>query len=256
MIVLLTLGGVILQDWENPESIKGRIKQKLDTKKYLGGSRTIDALGRDDDPLEFSGRFRGSVAEQRFQQVKAMAAAGLPVQLTWSSFNYLVVIESFDFDYQSPMEIPYRISLEVLVDNTIPIPSLLQTIDEIFGTNLASAVNLGAEANIAGVTTGLNQLQTAASTIGILSSASPAALNSLNQSIVSVQGVTQTAISTASGQVTPVAGTVFGSTAGLPPQTIAANVAGQASALGQLSTLIPLSDVLGVMSKNVSSVGP
>jgi hypothetical protein len=256
MIVILTLGGVIFEDWEIPESVKGKIKQKLDVKKFLGGSRTIDALGRDDDPIAWGGRFRGSTAEQRFQQVKAMAVAGQPVQLTWSSNNYLVLIEEFEFDYQSPMEIPYRISLEVLADNTIPIPSLLQTIDEIFGTNLASALDLGAEANVAGVTTGLNQLQTAASTIGTISGASPAALNSLNQNIVSVQGLMQTAISAASGQITPVAGTVFGGTAGLPPQIIAANVAGQASALAQLSSLIPLSDVLGVMSKNVSTVGP
>lgn len=256
MIVIVTLGGVILQDFENPESIKGRIKQKLDTKKYLGGSRTIDAMGRDDDPLDFSGRFRGSVAEQRFQQVKAMAAAGLPVPLTWSSFSYQVMIESFDFDYQSPMEIPYRLSLEVLTDNSIPSPTLLQTIDEIFGTNLATALNFGTVANQTEITTSLNQLQTTASTIQTLSGSSSPVLTQLNQNIVSAQGVTQTAISALAGQTAPVAGSVFGGTAGLPPQVIAANVAGQASAFGQLSTLLPLSDVLGVMGKNVATVGP
>ena len=256
MIIILTLGSVIFQDFEIPDTIKAGGEQKLDVKKFIGGSRIIDALGRDDADIEWSGRFRGSTAEQRCQQINAMRVAGTPVQLTWSTFNYQVIVSKFTFDYQSPLEIPYRLCLTVQVDNTIPIPSLLQTIDEIFGTNLASALNLGAAANVAGVTTGLNQLQTSASTIGTLSGASPAALNSLNQNIVSVQGVTQTSISALALQTPPAAGSVFGATAGLPPQTIASNVAGQASAFGQLSSLVPLSSVLGVMSKNITSIGP
>jgi hypothetical protein len=256
MIVILTLGGVIFQDFEIPESIKAGGEQKLDIKKFIGGSRTIDALGRDDADIEWSGRFRGSTAEQRCQQLNAMRVAGTPVQLTWSSFNYQVIVSKFTFDYQSPLEIPYRLCLTVEVDNTIPIPSLLQTIDEVFGTSLSSALNLGTAANVAGVTTSLNQIQTTAATIGTLTGANPALMNTLNQNIVSAQGITQTAISAASGQIPPAASNVFGATAGLNPQTIAANVAGQASAFGQLSSLIPLSNVLGVMGKNVATVGP
>jgi hypothetical protein len=102
MIVILTLGGVIFQDFEIPESIKAGGEQKLDIKKFLGGSRTIDVLGRDDADIEWAGRFRGSTAEQRCQQLNAMRVAGTPVQLTWSTFNYQVVINRFTFDYQSP----------------------------------------------------------------------------------------------------------------------------------------------------------
>ncbi|MFZ0271000.1 MAG: hypothetical protein WAL34_04035 [Acidobacteriaceae bacterium] len=253
MIVLLTLGGVIFEDFEIPSVIRAGGSQQLDIKKFLGGTRIIDAMGRDEDPIEWIGRFRGSTAESRCQQLNAMRIAGLPVQLTWSTFNYLVVIDRFTFDYESPLEIPYKIALTVLVDQTIPIPTLAQTIDEVFGTNLATAGNLAAEANVAGVTTSLNQVQTAASTIQTLSGSN---LNGLSQSIVAAQGVTATAIGVASGQITPVAGSVLGATAGLPPQTIAANVAGQASALGQLGSLLPLGDVLTVMSKNISSIGP
>ena len=256
MIVILTLGGVIFQDFEIPESIKVSVKQKLDVKKFLGGSRVVDALGRDDDSIPWSGRFRGSTSEARCQQLKGMAVAGQAVPLTWSTFNYLVIVDEFEFDYQSPLEIPYRISVTVVKDNTLPPASILQTIDEIFGTDLASAVNLGAAANVAGVTTSLNQLQTTASTIQTLTGSNSAVLTQINQNIVSAQSVTQTAISAASGQITPVAGSIFGGTGGLPPQTIAANVAGQASAFGQLSNLIPLSDVLGRMSKNIATVGP
>jgi hypothetical protein len=256
MIVILTLGAVIFQDFEIPSSIRGGGSQQLDIKKFLGGTRTIDAMGRDEDPIAWSGRFRGSTAESRCQQLNGMRIVGQPVELTWSSFRYQVVIEKFTFDYESPLEIPYQISLSVLVDQTVPIPSLLQTIDEIFGTNLATATNLGADANVAGVTTSLNQLETTASTIQTLSGSNSAVLSGLTQDIVSAQGATQTAINVASGQVTPVAGSVFGGTAGLAPQTIAANVAGQASAFARLGSLVPLSDVLTVMNKNIGAIGP
>jgi hypothetical protein len=255
MIVILTLGGVIFQDFEIPEVIRAGGEQKLDIKKLLGGSRIIDTLGRDDADIEWSGRFRGGTAEQRCQQLNAMRVSGAPVQLTWSSFNYQVVINSFKFDYQSPMEIPYRISLCVQVDNTIPIPSLLQAIDEVFGTNLATALNLGAAANVAGITTGLNQIQTQASSIATIAGASPATISALNGQITSVQSLTQTSITALSGQTLPSA-SVFGATAGLAPQTIASNVAGQAASLGQLSSLIPLGNTLSVMSKNLATVGP
>ena len=78
MIVILTLGGVIFQDFEIPASIKAGGEQKLDVKKFIGGSRIIDALGRDDADIEWSGRFRGSTAEQRCQQLNGMRVAGQP----------------------------------------------------------------------------------------------------------------------------------------------------------------------------------
>jgi hypothetical protein len=256
MIVILTLGGVVFQDFEIPESIKAGGDQKLDIKKFIGGSRIIDALGRDDDDIEWSGRFRGSTAEARCQQLNSLRIAGQPVQLSWSGFRYQVVIRSFTFNYQSPLEIPYKLCLTVLVDQTAPLGNILPTIDEIFGTDLASALNLGANVNIPEITSDLNQLQTTVSTIQTLSGSNSSTLTALQADIVAAQGATQTAIGVAAGQVTPVAGSVFGATAGLPPQTIAANVAGQASAFGQLSNLFPLGDVLSRMSKNIATVGP
>lgn len=257
MIVILNLGGVIFQDFEIPDSIKGLGgDQKLDVKKFIGGARTIDVLGPDDDDPEWSGRFRGSTAEARCQQLMFMKNAGQQIELTWSSFRYLVVIASFKPEYQSPLEIPYRIRVVVVADLSAPIASPLSGIDEIFGTDLGTALNLGDLVNIPAITSDLNQLQTTASTIQTLTGSKSSTLTGLQADIVSAQGTTQTAIGVASGQVTPVAGSVFGGTAGLAPETIAANVAGQASAFGQLSNLFPLNDVLVRMNKNVATVGP
>jgi hypothetical protein len=256
MIVILNLGGVIFQDFEIPDSIKAGGDQKLDVKKFIGGARTIDVLGSDDDDIEWSGRFRGSTAEARCQQLSFMKDAGQPITLTWSGFRYEVLIASFKFDYLSPLEITYRLRLTVVADLTAPIASPLPGIDQIFGTDLASALGLGDLLNNPEIISNLNQLETSVSTIQRLSGSSSPVLTALQGDIVSAQGATQTAISVASGQVTPVAGSVFGGTAGLPPQTIAANIAGQASAFGQLSNLYPLNDVLGRMNKNIATVGP
>jgi len=256
MIVILTLGGVIFQDFEIPEKISGGGAQSLDTKKFLGGSRIIDALGSDDDEIAWDGRFRGFGAEGRCQQLDLMRKQGVPISLTFSTFSYQVLIKRFKFDFQQPFEIPYSISLEVLVDNNAPPPGILATIDEVFGTDLADSLDLSGEIDIPAITSALNNVQTTVSTIQSLTGANSGVLNTLSQDIVSAQGATQTAIGAASGQITPVAGSVFGGVAGLPPATIAANVAGQASSFASLSNLIPLNSVLGVMNKNLATVGP
>ena len=281
MIVILNLGGVLFQDFEIPEKITGGGAQSLDVKKFIGGARIIDALGSDDDEITWDGRFRGSVAEARCQQLDIMRKQGAPVTLTWSTFSYQVLIKRFKFDYQQPFEIPYSISLEVLLDNNAPPAGILQSLDQVFGTNLSSALDFGStlsdisdtlgisdltdelginatteSQNIASVTTALNTIQNTAATVDSLTGGSIPFLNKLNQNIVSAQGVTQTAISFVNGQLAPVGGSVFGATAGLPVQTIVSNVAGQSVAAAQLANLLPLQSTLGVMSKNLATVGP
>lgn len=282
MIVILTLGNVIFQDFEIPDTIKAGGAQKLDAKKFIGGTRTIDALGRDDDNIEWSGRFRGPTATARCQQLNAMRIAGKQVKVTWDSFSYQVLIDKFTFDYQQPFEIPYKISLMVLIDNNFPAqqagPSLFasflgklsdslgitDTLSTLKGDFDSGVASLGITGGLSGLTTTidgsipeitstLNDLQSTVATVNSLTGAKIPLLNSISADIVSAQGITQTAISALNGQLAPVAGSLFGGIAGLPPQTIVANVFGQASAIQNLANLTPLSDVLGVMSKDMKS---
>lgn len=118
----LTLGDVSFQDFEIPDEIKNLGgEQTLQTHKYAGGQKTIDAFGADDAPIGWSGTFLDGNAEQRCQALDAMRRAGTPALLSFSSFSYDVVIKKFTFDFQRFYQIPYSIELEVQSDNTQPI---------------------------------------------------------------------------------------------------------------------------------------
>src|SRR4051794_6890856 len=120
MAVFLTLGSVIFQDFEVPESIGFGGEQALVVHKLPGGSRTVDAMGADHRDITWSGRFRGGIAESRAAILDGYRIAGTPLTLTWSSYRYQVVIKSFDPNYLAPFEIPYSITCVVVTDETAP----------------------------------------------------------------------------------------------------------------------------------------
>ena len=59
MTTTVTLGGFAFQDFEVPERIPAGGEQMLAIHKLVGGRRVIDAMGRDDAALEWSGYFLG-----------------------------------------------------------------------------------------------------------------------------------------------------------------------------------------------------
>ena len=115
-MALLTLGGVEFGDFEIPGQVIFGGAQQLAVHKLIGGVRIIDAMGRDDAAVEWSGVFSGSDAGARARMVDAMRAAGGQLSLAWDAFCYSVVIERLDMEYCSPWWIPYRISCAVVMD--------------------------------------------------------------------------------------------------------------------------------------------
>jgi hypothetical protein len=115
----LVLGGVAFQDFEIPEDVRlgGNHAGKL--WKLSGGVRIIDAQGPDDETIEWHGRFRTGSAMGRALAIDGMRRAGQPVFLAVLGLSYQVFIRTFTFHPQrNGFEIPYEISLIVLVDNT------------------------------------------------------------------------------------------------------------------------------------------
>jgi len=112
----LLLGAVSFQDFELPGRIRFGGSQRLVVHKLPGGMRVIDAMGRDDADVTWSGAFSGSDAADRALAIDLMRAQGGTWTLTWNELCYLVVIGSFEATYQYSNWIPYRISCTVVQD--------------------------------------------------------------------------------------------------------------------------------------------
>jgi hypothetical protein len=139
------LGPVVLFDFEVPEAIRASVKQTLTMRRYPGGARTADTMGADYDPIQWSGWFEGPTAELRWDLLSGMAAQGLPVPLTWSTRNYVVIVSQAEMQFRRYYHIGYSVSCTVLADANQPL-----TLPEIAAdaeiTNALGAALLAAEA--------------------------------------------------------------------------------------------------------------
>lgn len=129
--IVLLLGPIAFQGFEVPPVINFGGRQRLALHRLPGGTRVIDAMGRDDSQISFAGVFSGSDATWRALSLDELRVAGLPLPLTWDVFFYTVVISEFWADYQNTSWIPYRIVCTVLQDEA---SMLLQ-----FGSSVAAA---------------------------------------------------------------------------------------------------------------------
>jgi hypothetical protein len=112
----LLLGPVSFQGYELPARIGFGGGQRLAVHVLPGGARVIDAMGRDDADIAWSGAFAGADAADRARMLDAMRVAGGVLPLAWDAFCYLVVIRVFEAAYERPNWVPYRIACTVVAD--------------------------------------------------------------------------------------------------------------------------------------------
>jgi hypothetical protein len=110
MTDILLLGPVSFQSFELPARIGFGGGQRLAVHVLPGGARVIDAMGRDDADIVWTGVFSGSDAADRARLLDAMRVAGSVLPLAWDAFCYLVVIRAFEAAYEKVNWVPYRIA--------------------------------------------------------------------------------------------------------------------------------------------------
>jgi hypothetical protein len=138
---VLMLGSVAFQYFEIPEEIAGGGAQAMAVRKYAGGVRTIDAMGPDDDALQWSGWFEGPTALLRCQQLDIMRRQGVAVNATWSAYSYLVVIKRFTWKFKRYYHYSYEIQLEVVQDLSFPPNQSSPDVESQMQSDLSSVVS-------------------------------------------------------------------------------------------------------------------
>jgi hypothetical protein len=145
---VLLLGPVVFQEFEVPSGINFGGRQRLALHRLPGDARIIDALGRDDAQIAFSGIFSGSDATLRARSLDELRVSGLTLPLTWDVFFYTVVIAEFHAQYRNSWWIPYQIICTVLRDEAA---AVLQPIVSLATAALADIGNAAAGALSAGL---------------------------------------------------------------------------------------------------------
>ncbi len=118
----------------------------------------IDALGRDDADITFSGIFYGGEATLRARLLDEMRATGALLPLTWDAFFYTVVIARFQAKYTKVNWIPFRITCTILRDEASATIDSVLSLGAIVENDIGAAITPAAAAgvDISSLQTGLS----------------------------------------------------------------------------------------------------
>lgn len=131
----------IFTGMEIPDHITFGGKQKLTVHELVGGARVVDAMGRSDMPLQWSGHLLGPNALSRARFLDYLRTSGKQVMLTWSELFFMAVVEDFSADFERYYNLPYKISFAVVQDLAQPVTTLTQpTLNDALNSDMVSAM--------------------------------------------------------------------------------------------------------------------
>src|SRR6266404_4566455 len=236
----LTLGDLTFGRFEVPEHIPFGGDQALAVHELVGGKRIVDAMGRQDRPLEWSGQFIGADANDRARYLNYLRIAGQPLILSWGEYAYSVVIKTALPDFRRAYEIPYFISCMVVEDLTLPVTtSPPASVDSAINDDMTTANSLGTLIGDDPLSAALGTLNTAISAVSSFANAAQSTINSVLGPVLVVQARVATLIASTGNTIANIA-TVGGVLPNTPIATTVSSLNTQVAAYTQLPLLLNL----------------
>lgn len=202
MPVFLTLGDVTFENFEIPSQINFGGSQATAVHKLVGGERVIDAMGRDDDDISWSGLFQGSTANFRAAYIDGLRVKGKPLPLTWSQYNFLVIIKEFKPIYTRYYWLEYSITCQVIQDLNKPFPLLLPVAyDDAIQNALTEANDIATAIKNPSISSSLALLSETINSISSIQNASASVIATITGPLNSAISETAKAIGTTSAGI-------------------------------------------------------
>ena len=252
---VLKLGDFAFGRYEIPEQITFGGDQQLAVHQLVGGARVVDAMGRSDMPLAWSGIFLGENARDRARYLDNLRTTGLPLRLEWDQLAYQVVVSHFEADFQRFYKLPYRIACTVVADLATPTTTIAYVgVDQALSDDMATANAMGAGIGDSPLSSLLSTLNTAISNVSNFAKATQATINSVVAPIAAVQSRVNVLIASSANVLNTVT-TLGGIVPNNPIAQQASNLTNQVTAMQQLPQLYNLNAVVGRMSDNLGTIG-
>jgi hypothetical protein len=250
----LNLGQFQFARFEIPERIPFGGSQRIVVHEFVGGEREIDAMGRADRPLAWSGLIQGPDATERAQFLNTMRAQGLEQKLTFGKLAYNVIVREFLPEYERFYQIPYTISCEVIADLANPVTSLSPpSIDSDILTDYGSAQNLTSEIGDFSLSSLMTTVGTAISLVSSFANASRSTIAGVSSPLALVGarvGVLLASSNTVLGGAGSFGGVVPGASVGVS----AASLVAQSGNMMKMNSLLQLGSVVARMSANLGAI--
>lgn len=252
---VLKLGDFAFGRYEVPEQITFGGDQQLAVHQLVGGARVVDAMGRSDMPLSWSGMFLGENARDRARYLDNLRTTGLPLRLEWDQLAYQVVVSHFEADFQRFYKLPYRIACTVVADLATPTTTIAYAgVDQALRDDMNAANTLGAGIADGPLTGLLATLNTAIANVSNFAKATQSVINSVLTPLAAVQARVNVLI-TSAGNVLGSVTTLGGVLPNNPIAQSAASLLNQVTSMQQMPQLYNLNSVLNRMGANMGTIG-
>lgn len=248
------LGDFVFTSYEVPERIAFGGEQRLAVHELVGGVRVVDAMGRSDMPLSWSGLMLGQNALARARYLDYLRTSGQVLNLSWSELAYSVIVSSFSADFERRYKIPYRITCTVVADLASPVRAIApDSFDQAIRADMAAASAAGASIGDSALSTALGTLNSAISAVSNFAKAAQSTLNAVLGPLAVVRSRVAVLIASTGNTISNVS-TLGGVLPNSPVATAAASLSAQMVAMTTLPQLYNLNSVLGRMGGNLGAV--
>lgn len=251
----LTLGDFTFEGLEIPESITAGGAQQLVTHQLVGGARVIDAMGRGDRDLEWSGYLMGPAALERARYLDTLRVNAPALLLSWSKLRFTVVIAEFEWTFERWYHLQYKIRCTVIEDLNAPVKRVVtnEELNQAIAEDLEKAKELGAEVDDSILSSALNSIDTAIKAVSDFATATQETIDAVLTPIVAAQQRVETLIAGANNFVQNVT-TLGGILPNNPISQAVTKISGQAANYLQLGNLYTLQSTLGRLDVGLSQV--
>lgn len=251
---IVKLGDFAFTNTEVPQEIPYGGGQGLVIHKLVGGKRIIDAMGEDNAPLTWNGLMIGPTADKRARYLDTLRVKGGELKLTWGDHSYRVIIREFVPTYQRFYQVPYRITCEVVADETMEMNWIFEApIDQAIADDMAKANALGGSIGDGTLSGLLSTLDTAIGKVSSFAKAGQATLNSVLKPLAAVMARVKI-LNASVGNVLKGAGTLGGVLPSNKSSQSIGKVLGVVSAVTQAGYLWQIAGVLGRIGGNIGAI--
>lgn len=195
----ITLGGFQFRDMEIPDKINFGGEHKLVVHELVGGQRIIDAMGRNDTNIEWTGLIQGSDAIDRALQLENFRTSGQPITLTWFNLSYEVVVEKFIAHTEKYYQVIYEIGCKTVVSGNNPFGlSSLLGFDQSILNDLSIGNNLATTLNIPSINNAMSSLTSSINAVPTFNGATASTISSVTSPLLSTQSAVSSQLATVS----------------------------------------------------------
>lgn len=254
----LLLGDFQFTGMEIPERIPLGGTQVLVVHRFPGGAKAVRAMGRDDDPIDWSGILTGSTALDRARYLDTLRVQGNALSLQFFDFSYIVAIRRFKFNVEKAYRITYTIELEVIEDLAQPQTTFpLSDFDTPIYDDSSDCLGLGGIIGDGELSSLLTTMDTAIHQVSDFAKATTATINSVMAPVSAVLQRVNSLVASTGNTIRSVS-TLGGILPNNPIAHQAAALTGQVTAFTQSSALYNLQSSAGriVSNLNLISSGP